>query len=164
VNPLAFLVVAALTVGAALMVVLHRNPVHSALGLVSTLFLLSVLFVGLDAEMVAVLQIIVYAGAVVVLFLFVIMLLNLQVEVRRTGGPLLVGVAASGAVALGALLVRGILGRTPAAGMADIPAGFGSTVAIGERLFTAYLVPFELTSLLLLVAVIGAVVLAKKRL
>jgi len=163
VNPIAFLVLAALTVAAALTVVLHRNPVHSALGLVSTLFLLSVQFVGLDAEMVAVLQIIVYAGAVVVLFLFVIMLLNLGVEVRRTGGPVLVGVAVTGAVALAALLVRGVLGRAPTA-VAELPAGFGSTTAIGERLFTAYLVPFELTSLLLLVAVIGAVVLAKKRL
>ncbi len=161
-NPIAFVILAVLTVAAALTVVLHPNPVHSALGLVSTLFLLSVQFVGLDAEMVAVLQIIVYAGAVVVLFLFVIMLLNLQVEVRRTGGPVLVGVAASGAVALAALILRGV-GRTPTTA-AEIPAGFGSTTAIAERLFTAYLVPFELTSLLLLVAVIGAVVLAKKRL
>jgi len=161
VNPIAFVILAVLTIAAALTVVLHRNPVHSALGLVSTLFLLSVQFVGLDAEMVAVLQIIVYAGAVVVLFLFVIMLLNLQVEVRRTGGPVLVGVAVSGAVALGALLMQGVWRTSP--GAADVPAGFGSTTAIGERLFTAYLVPFELTSLLLLVAVIGAVVLAKKK-
>ena len=161
-NPIAFLILAALTIAAALTVVLHRNPVHSALGLVSTLFLLSVQFVGLDAEMVAVLQIIVYAGAVVVLFLFVIMLLNLQVEVRRTGGPVLVGVAGSAAVALAALVVRGIAGR-PQTSAAEVPAGFGSTTMLGERLFTAYLVPFELTSLLLLVAVIGAVVLAKKK-
>ena len=161
-NPIAFLILAALTIAAALTVVLHRNPVHSALGLVSTLFLLSVQFVGLDAEMVAVLQIIVYAGAVVVLFLFVIMLLNLQVEVRRTGGPVLVGVAGSAAVALAALIVRSVAGR-PATGAVEVPAGFGSATALGERLFTAYLVPFELTSLLLLVAVIGAVVLAKKK-
>src|SRR5262249_58078713 len=75
-----FLVLAALTVASALTVIVHRNPIYSALGLVSTLFLLAVLFLGLDAQMVAVLQIIVYAGAIVVLFLFVIMLLNLQVE------------------------------------------------------------------------------------
>lgn len=161
-NQLGFLVLAALTIVAALTVVLHRNPVHSALALVSTLFLLSVFFVGLDAEMVAVLQIIVYAGAVVVLFLFVIMLLNLQVEVRRTGGPLLVGAAVSGGAVFAAFLVRG-LRRAPAPGAASIPAGFGSTTALAERLFTAYLIPFELTSLLLLVAVVGAVVLAKKK-
>jgi len=92
----------------------------------------------------------------------VIMLLNLQIEVRRTGGPVLVGVAGSAAVALAALIVRSVAGR-PATGAVEVPAGFGSATALGERLFTAYLVPFELTSLLLLVAVIGAVVLAKKK-
>src|SRR5262249_24568153 len=80
VNPVVFVALAALTVLSAFTVVLHRNPVHSACALVVTLFLLAVFFVGLDAPLVAVLQVIVYAGAVVVLFLFVIMLLNLQVE------------------------------------------------------------------------------------
>jgi len=74
-----FLLMAAVTVASALTVIIHPNPIYSALGLVSTLFMLAVLFLGLDAQMVAVLQIIVYAGAIVVLFLFVIMLLNLQV-------------------------------------------------------------------------------------
>ena len=85
-SALVFLVLAALVVASALVVVLHPNPVHGACGLVSTLFLLSVFFVGLDAQLVAVLQVIVYAGAVVVLFLFVIMLLNLQAEAPATGG------------------------------------------------------------------------------
>ncbi|TMA44195.1 MAG: hypothetical protein E6J81_14710, partial [Deltaproteobacteria bacterium] len=86
VSPLLFLLLAALTVASALTVVVHRNPVHSACALVLTLCLLAVFFLGLDAQLVAFLQVIVYAGAIVVLFLFVIMLLNLQVEARAMAG------------------------------------------------------------------------------
>ncbi len=161
-SAIAFLIVAALTIGAALMVVIHRNPVYSALGLVSTLFLLAMLFIGLDAHLVAALQIIVYAGAIVVLFLFVIMLLNLQVEPRSTGGPLAVGVAAIGGLALaGGVLAT--LQRVPPAAVPTVDAGFGGTAPLGERLFTVFLLPFELTSILLLVAIVGAVVIGKKR-
>jgi len=162
VNPIAFLALAALTVAAALTVVLHRNPVHSALGLVSTLFLLSVFFVGLDAELVAGLQIIVYAGAVVVLFLFVIMLLNLQVETRRMAGPGIVMAAAAGGLSLTVLLVR-TMQRAPAAASPAVAPTFGDTATLAEKLYTTYLLPFELTSVLLLVAVIGAVAIAKRR-
>lgn len=158
-----FLLVALLTVAASLVVVLHRNPVYSALGLVVTLFLLAVLFVGLDAHMVAALQIIVYAGAIVVLFLFVIMLLNLQVEPRTLAAPpmVVVGVVA-GATLAGAVLL--VLGRGPALPAAAVGPGYGGTDPLAERLFTAYILPFELTSVLLLVAIVGAVVLGKKRL
>src|SRR4029453_805719 len=103
-----FLVLAVLTIASSLVVVVHRSPIYSALGLVATLFLLAVLFIGLDAHMVAVLQIIVYAGAIVVLFLFVIMLLNLQVEARASAAPSLFGVALAGGVALGGLTLLGI--------------------------------------------------------
>ena len=161
-NAALFVVLAALTVAAALTVVLNRNPVHSALGLVATLFLLSVSFVGLDAQLVAVLQVIVYAGAIVVLFLFVIMLLNVQVEARALGPALLVGVACTGGAASMAVLLS-VLRHAPAAAWADVPAGYGETAALGERLFTTYLLPFELTSLLLLVAVVGAVAIARRR-
>jgi NADH-quinone oxidoreductase subunit J len=162
VSAIAFLVVAALTVGAALMVVTHRNPVYSAIGLVSTLFMLALLFVGLDAHLVAVLQIIVYAGAIVVLFLFVIMLLNLQVEPRATAGPLPVAIATLGGLALaGGVLAA--LRRVPPVAVPAVDAGFGGTAPLGERLFTAFLLPFELTSVLLLVAIVGAVVIGKKR-
>ena len=103
-----FLLLAVLTVASALVIVIHRNPIYSALGLVSTLFLLALLFVGLEAHMVAVLQIIVYAGAIVVLFLFVIMLLNLQVEEREMVSRPLIGAAVVGglAAAASALWVR----------------------------------------------------------
>ena len=97
-SPLLFLLLAALTVASALTVVVHQNPVHSACALVLTLCLLAVFFLGLDAQLVALLQVIVYAGAIVVLFLFVIMLLNLQVETRAMAGALLVAIV--GAVAL----------------------------------------------------------------
>jgi NADH-quinone oxidoreductase subunit J len=157
-----FLLMAALTVASALTVIVHPNPIYSALGLVSTLFMLAVLFLGLDAQMVAVLQIIVYAGAIVVLFLFVIMLLNLQVEERSSAAPPMVGIAAIGGLAMGGLVILGIV-RTPLGAPVPVHAGFGGTEALAERLFTVYLLPFELTSLLLLVAIVGAVVVGRKR-
>jgi NADH-quinone oxidoreductase subunit J len=161
VNPLVFLGLAALTVVSAVTVVVHRNPVHSACALVVTLFLLAVFFVGLDAQLVAVLQVIVYAGAIVVLFLFVIMLLNLQTEARAMSGGLLVATAAGGGVAL-TVLVLSALRRAPAPPAAGVPEGFGETAALARQLFTTYLLPFELTSLLLLVAIVGAVALARR--
>jgi NADH-quinone oxidoreductase subunit J len=157
-----FLLMAALTVASALTVIVHPNPIYSALGLVSTLFMLAVLFLGLDAQMVAVLQIIVYAGAIVVLFLFVIMLLNLQVEERSSAAPPMVGIAAIGGLAMGGLVILGIV-RAPLGAPVPVHAGFGGTEALAERLFTVYLLPFELTSLLLLVAIVGAVVVGRKR-
>jgi NADH-quinone oxidoreductase subunit J len=157
-----FLLLAALTIASALVVVVHRNPVYSALGLVATLFLLAVLFIGLDAHIVAVLQIIVYAGAIVVLFLFVIMLLNLQVEERSMVSPPLIGVAVAGGVSLGGLVLLGIA-RTPLGAPVPVHAAFGGTEPLAERLYTVWLLPFELTSLLLLVAVVGAVVVGRKK-
>lgn len=157
-----FLILAALTVATALTVILHRNPVYSALGLVATLFLLAVLFIGLDAHMVAALQIIVYAGAIVVLFLFVIMLLNLQVEERSSAPVPMIVLAALGGGALCGLVLAGIR-RTPLGAPVPVHAGFGGTEPLAERLFTVYLLPFELTSLLLLVAIVGAVVVGRKR-
>ena len=158
-----FLVLAALVLGAALTVVVHPSPVYSACALVATLFLLSVFFVGLDAQLVAVLQVIVYAGAIVVLFLFVIMLLNLtQTEPRPTAGAPLVAFAVGAGVAVVALVVTA-LRRVTSPAAAAVPEGFGETAALARRLFTAYLLPFELTSVLLLVAIVGAVGLAKRR-
>ena len=161
-SPLAFFLVAALTVASALGVVANRNPVHGACALVAHLFLLAVFFVGLDAQLVGVLQVIVYAGAVVVLFLFVIMLLNLQAEVRATVGAPLVFAAAACVVALATLIVAGL--RDPGtAAEGTLAAGYGETRELARVLFTRYALPFELTSLLLLVAIVGAVVLARKR-
>jgi len=162
VSPFAFSVIAALAVASALGVVLNRNPVHGACALVAHLFLIAVFFVGLDAQLVGVLQVIVYAGAVVVLFLFVIMLLNLRADVRVTAGAPLVAAAGAGVAALATLLVAGLRGpgAMPDAGLAN---GYGETRELARVLFTRYALPFELTSLLLLVAIVGAVALARKR-
>ncbi len=156
-----FLVLAALTVLSALVVVLHKSPVYSALGLVGTLGLIATMFLGLDAQIVGFLQVIVYAGAIVVLFLFVIMLLNLQEEPEAFAAPPLVALAMGAGVGLAAVVGLAVR-RTPVVMPALVP-GFGATVPLAERLFTGYLLPFELTSVLLLVAIVGAVVLGKKK-
>jgi NADH-quinone oxidoreductase subunit J len=161
-----FFPLAALLVLSALGVVLNRHPVRSALSLVATLFLLAVFFIFLDAAFVAALQVIVYAGAIMVVFLFVIMLLNLEGEPQRQPrGWLLATVLAASLFALGVIyLLKQSGALPPGAGMAAaVPAGFGSIEAVGLRLFTYYLLPFEITGLLMLGAVIGAVVLAKRR-
>jgi len=156
-----FLVIAALTIACALLVILHRSPVYSALGLVGTLAQIAVLFLGLDAQIVGFLQIIVYAGAIVILFLFVIMLLNLQEEPEAFAPSAMVAVAVAGGIALTIGVTVG-LARTPLPSAA-LTGPFGNTEPLAERLFTTYLLPFELTSVLLHVAIIGAVVLGKKR-
>ena len=149
----------------AAMVIAHPSPVYSALFLVLTLFLLAVYFLFLNAHMVAALQIIVYAGAIMVLFLFVIMLLNLQSDTQRTQRHGLGRAALIGGVILVAelgLLLQRSASEPAESNMAELPENFGSVEALGGQLFTTYLLPFEITGLLLLVAVVGAVVLAKR--
>jgi NADH-quinone oxidoreductase subunit J len=160
VSVLLFWLLGGLTIGSALVVVLHRNPVYCALGLVSALGSIAMLFLGLDAHIVGFLQIIVYAGAIVVLFLFVIMLLNLQEEAESFSAPLLVVLGMGSGVGLATVVAMGVR-RAP---LATPPpqSGFGGTLTLAERLFTTYLLPFELTSILLLVAIVGAVVIGKK--
>ncbi len=157
-----FWILALLTVPAALMVVLHRNPVYSALALVFTLFQIAIMFVALEAYLIAFLQVIVYAGAIVVLILFAIMLLSLEPEepspdrsnLRAWGW----GMAALLGIELGAVAtLEGPTSSEPG------PADFGSVADVAEQLFSTHLLPFELTSILLLVAVVGAVVLARRR-
>ncbi len=160
----AFLVLAALLIGSALAVVLHPNPVKSAMALVATLFLLAIVFVLLGAHMIAVLQIIVYTGAIMVLFLFVIMLLNLGDEEVPTEWPRVVlrGLAGMAGALMALQLVRLVAGA-PLGRMVDAPEGYGGALMVARSLFTDYVLPFELTGLLLLVAVIGPVVLAQRR-
>jgi NADH-quinone oxidoreductase subunit J len=148
----------------AAMVILHPNPVYSALYLVLVLFLLAVYFLFLEAHLIAALQIIVYAGAIMVLFLFVIMLLNLQTEVgeRQRKGLRLAAFLGGGVLVIELFL---LLRRLPVGAESDqsVPEGFGTVSAVGERLFTDFLLPFEITGILLLVAMVGAVVLAKRQ-
>lgn len=167
-SPVLFGVFAVLLIASAVGVVLQRSPIRCALSLVVTLFLLAVMFLFLDAQLVAALQVIVYAGAIMVLFLFVIMLLNLQANPASMAR---LGMRAAAAL-LGTLFLLAMVRLfvplpAPAAGTGmsgAVPVGFGSTELLGERLFTRFLLAFEITSILLLVAIVGAVVLAKRKL
>lgn len=159
-----FLALAVIAIAGALGVVLSKKPVYSALSLLVNFAVVALLFITLQAQFVAVVQIIVYAGAIVVLFLFVIMLIG--GELTGVGGRTrLRNVASIVAVVAGVLLLAGlgyavVAGQLASAG-GDVP-GQGSVQAIAQVLFTDYLLPFELTAVLLLVALIGAVVLARK--
>jgi NADH-quinone oxidoreductase subunit J len=157
-----FWFLAALSVLSALGVVVQRNPVHCLLSLVLTLLAIAVLFIGQDAVVVGFLQAIVYAGAIMVLFLFVIWLLNLPAESRPTGH---LALRFFGAVAVAALMAELLVFALPARlqiRAAAHAAGYGSIEALSQTLFSEYLIAFEVTSVLLLVAVIGAVALARR--
>jgi len=165
-----FYVFAGLAVGGAIGVVVARSPVASLLFMVTTLAAMSGTFVLLEAHFLAAIQIIVYAGAIMVLFLFVIMLLNLGHDYKadlRVGLGLLPAFAVSGGIA-GILAVRlaegGLPVETTAGGQAIDAAvrEMGAVGAIAEPLYTTYVVPFEITGILLLVAIVGALVLAKR--
>ena len=167
-----FYVLATLAVGSSLLVIGQRNPVYSVMLLIASFGALAGIYVLLDAPFTAVTQIIVYAGAIMVLFLFVVMLLNVGQEdaaeydrshpfnrpfVRRFGA--LLGVVF---VAELAWAVWHVTTRQPAAIAAAAPGSVSSVREIGRVLFTDYAFPFEATSLLILVALVGAVVLARQ--
>jgi len=172
VDTIVFVLAAVVVLGGAVGVIVARNPVHSALGLVASFFGIAVLFVDLDAHFLAAVQVIVYAGAIVVLFLFVIMLLGVDRSDDLTTDP--IGgqrplAAAAGVGMLGVALTTLFLTDTA---VDEIVTGTRSFVAplggegeniakIGRVLFTDYLFAFEITSVLLVIAVIGAVVLAR---
>ncbi|RKH09149.1 NADH-quinone oxidoreductase subunit J [Corallococcus sp. CA053C] len=160
-----FGVFAVMTLVSAGLVITARSPINSAMALVSTFFFLAGIYVLLWAHTVAVMQVLVYAGAIMVLFLFVIMLLNLG-EAAHRGRPTVTRIL-GGASAFGLLAVLAVtLGRTqalPAQMSAEVQGKFGTMAAIGESIFTTWLLPFEAVSLLLLVAMVGAVVVAKSR-
>ena len=157
-----FFVFAAPLVATALGVVLARSPVYAAMNLVAAFFFMAGIYVLLSAHLIAVMQILVYAGAVMVLFLFVIMLLSLGDEVARERKKAMQYLGVLGAVALASVLASAIA-RVSDDGMRAVDASFGTVKAVGSVLFTEYLLPFEATSLLLLVAIVGAVVVAKER-
>ncbi len=164
---IAFWVLAAVAVLCSLLVITSRNPVASVLYLVVTFFCLAGLFVTLHSHFLAAIQVIVYAGAIMVLFLFVVMLLNL-------GTPQWFDVATTPLKAVALVLGIGFVGVLAAAGVGDFepsatgpaagvhPDVLGSTEAIATALYSAYYLPFLVTALLLLVAMVGAVVLARR--
>ena len=170
---LIFYLFAAVAVTASLMVVLGRNPMHSVLLLIVSFAALAALYIGLDAPFAAVVQIIIYAGAIMVLFLFVVMLLNAHreddvVTPRTVRGPLRAGVVLAVVLVaeLGWAIVKatGTRGGLPAPEPGVDPHALQSVRGLGTVLFTDYSLAFEVTSILIIVAMIGAVVLAKREL
>ena len=165
IEALCFYSLTALMIGSALAVVAARQPIYAVLSLVVTLLTMAALFILLGAFFVAAIQVLVYAGAIMVLFLFVVMLLDLRPEVvsrRRQTALWAVGTL------LGVLFlmkVRQAIGSLPRA-LAPLDAArpAGTTAEIGRLLFTTYALPFELASVLVLVGIIGAVALAKRTL
>jgi NADH-quinone oxidoreductase subunit J len=162
-----FVLGAALVLAGAVGVVIARNPVHSALMLVMTLFGVAVLFVSQEAHFLAAVQVIVYAGAIVVLFLFVIMLVgvdkeeNVQTEPLR--GQRIAAVVLAIAVLGQVLWLGGSTWTSGSPSVAGTSLGAGTNVEkLARSIFTRYLLPFEATSVLLVVAVVGAVVLARR--
>jgi len=165
---IAFYTLAACILGFAMLVVTTRDTVHSVLFLVLDFLFVAALYVLLGAPFLAAIQILVYAGGIVVLYLFVVMLVNLkrppEVHVdphRRTRVGVFLSVAVLAELAVVAML--GKTSATPAAAPAALPVT-GNTQEVGWLLYTNYLIPFEIASMLLLVAMIGAIVLAKREL
>lgn len=163
-----FVITGIVALVSAVLVIAQRDPIRSVIFLIVTLCAQAVLYLVLSAPFVAALQVIVYAGAIMVLFLFVVMLLNLgrdqfgkdprrwQKRVGILFGLILV-------LQFGLILRKGLFGR-PVRAHPVLSTDYGSVAHVGKSLFTDYLYPFEITSVLLLVAIVGTVILAKKKL
>ena len=171
-----FYLLATLILGLGIMVITARNAVHSVLFLVLNFLLVAILYVTLSAQFVAVIQVLVYAGGIIVLYLFVVMLVSLKKapelrsDSRRVGrtGLLLAGVVLAELIAIVWFTSASSGGTPPAQAATDMPPRLSdpllNTEQLGWVLYTEYLIPFEVASVLLLVAMIGAIVLAKKSL
>ena len=163
IETIVFLLFAALAVGSALVVVLHKNPIYSTMSLVVTLISIAVLFVLLGAPFIAALQVLIYTGAIVVLFLFVVMLLNIgREEIGGGGGWATKAVAAGGALLFLLMTAGALWASTSEVALAELTPELVSLRVLAAELFGRYLLTFELVGLLLLVAVIAATVLAAR--
>ena len=159
-----FLIFGGLAVAAAVSLVLQRQPIHSAISLIVVMVSLAALYLLLAAEFIAAVQIIVYAGAIMVLFVFVIMLLNAGQEERTNLSRMARYVGLPVGAVLTAELAYWIYRAVPAGTLVDPNRFIGRTELVGRQLFREYVLPFELTSILILIAILGAVVLTKKEL
>lgn len=163
-----FIIFGLLAVAGALNLLLQRHPINSALSLVVVMMSLAVLYWSLGAEFLAAAQVIVYAGAIMVLFVFVVMLLNAGEEDRTSGSRMAAIAGFPGAAAIFCMLSfvflseRKELGTTQIGG--DLSNAISNISEVSHALFTSLLLPFEVTSILILVAILGAVVLARKEL
>ncbi len=165
-----FFIFAAICVAGAINLLAQKHPINSALSLIVVMGSLAVIYLLLGAEFLAAVQVIVYAGAVMVLFVFVIMLLNAGVEDRTPHGSRVATMLGVPALIIG--LSIGIWAVSRVTGLDKISIGgptvmngtevFGNPQAVGHMLFRQYLLPFEVTSLLILIAIMGAVVLARR--
>ncbi|TAN38982.1 MAG: NADH-ubiquinone/plastoquinone oxidoreductase chain 6 [Nitrospirae bacterium] len=157
---------AAVIVLLSLLVITRKNPVHSVMWMLLLFFHIAAMYLFLNAEFIAAIQVIVYAGAILVLFLFVVLLLNLkeELEADRFVGSWPVAVLVSGGIFLGlASVLRSFVIGRQGSFTVELIQKVTHTKTLGLIMYTEYLFPFEIASLILLIAVIGAIVLAKKR-
>jgi len=160
--PIFFFIFAGAAIGFAVNLLIQRHPIYSALSLIGVMASLASLYLMLGAEFIAAVQVIVYAGAIMVLFVFVIMLLNAGEEVRTQRSLLVRQLGAPLIVMLLGLIVAVIYRSFPEDAMVRFGDFPGQTSSIGLHLFLDYMLPFEVVSILILVAIIGAVVLAQR--
>ena len=156
-----FLLFAGVAIVSAANILIQRHPIYSALSLIVTFIALAGIYLQMHAEFIAVMQIVVYTGAIMVLFIFVIMLLNAGEE-EHSGGSRVAAVLGYPAVALLVGLVAWAVVRSSGSAGLKLGGFVGSTEGIGYLLFRGFLLPFEVTSVLILIAIMGAVVLARK--
>jgi NADH-quinone oxidoreductase subunit J len=157
-----FLIFAVICVAGALNFLLQRHPVNSALSLIVVMGSLALLFLLLGAEFVAAVQVIVYAGAVMVLFVFVIMLLNAGEEEKTRGNKVALALGVPGLIAFFILICWTVSAARSQLGRVSIGDFYVPTQQLGIALFREFLLPFEVTSVLVLIAIMGAVVLARR--
>jgi len=157
-----FMIFAAMCVGGAVNLLVQRHPINSALSLVVVTGALALLYLLLGAEFVAAIQVIIYAGAVMVLFIFVIMLLNAGVEEETRGSRVAILFGVPGLIVGLSVATWVLLESKAGLGTASIGQLHGTGPGIGRLLFRQFLLPFEVTSVLILIAIMGAVVLAKR--
>jgi NADH-quinone oxidoreductase subunit J len=163
ITTLLFIFLSALAIGSALMVITRKNPVHSVLYLIVTFFAISGHYILLNAQFLAIVNIIVYAGAIMVLFLFVVMLMNLNIAAEPQKNKLMqfAGVLSGGSLFL--VLIAALLKTKAVTGAVEMQTGdYGLIKNLGKVLFNDYVLPFEISSVLFLSAMIGAVVISKK--
>ena len=160
---IAFFVLALLLISSAIVTITNRNPVSAAVALAFNLVAIAGLYMVLDAQFIGLLQVIVYAGAIMVLILFVIMLLNLREEAKAHPAGTFQRILAPATALLFAVVIGRAVWLSAPSSFPEKTEGFGTAASLGKELFTRFYYPFEAISLLLVVAMIGAVLLAKRK-
>jgi NADH-quinone oxidoreductase subunit J len=163
IHQILFIIFGIICVAGAVNLLVQRHPINSALSLVVVMGALALIYLLLGAEFLAAIQVIVYAGAIMVLFVFVIMLLNAGEEERSRGSHIALLLGVPGVIVLGCLVAWTMLSHnTQLGGVRINTADFGATQPIARLLFRDFLLPFEITSVLILIAIMGAVVLGRR--